>query len=63
MPSELKFYENTIDPTLLHRVCTAGGSHLLLFILKNELKFPLTKEYLADVIILFIFYYIYVIGV
>lgn len=36
---------------LLHRVCTAGGDHLLLFILENELKLPLTKEYLVEVII------------
>ncbi|VVC45175.1 E3 ubiquitin-protein ligase BOI-like,Zinc finger, RING-type [Cinara cedri] len=48
MPSELKFYENTVNPTLLHRVCSAGGSHLLLFILENELKLPLTKEYLTN---------------
>lgn len=50
MPSELTFTKTTINPTLLHRVCSAGGSHLLLFILENELKFPLTKEYLANVI-------------
>jgi len=48
MPSELKFSENTINPTLLHKMCSAGGSHLLLFILENELKLPLTKENLAD---------------
>lgn len=62
MPSELTFFENTIDPTLLHRVCTAGGSHLLLFILENELKLPLTKENLANVIIIFclvIYYYFF----
>lgn len=51
MPSELTFSKNTIDPTLLHRVCTAGGGHLLLFILENDLILPLTKEYLAKVII------------
>lgn len=55
MPSELKFSENTINPTLLHKVCLAGGSHLLLFILENELKLPLTKENLADVIIFILF--------
>ncbi|XP_025191371.1 E3 ubiquitin-protein ligase LRSAM1-like isoform X2 [Melanaphis sacchari] len=47
LPSELTFSKNTINPTLLHRVCTAGGGHLLLFILENDLKLPLTKEYLA----------------
>lgn len=47
MPSELTFSKSTINPTLLHRVCTAGGGHLLLFILENDLKLPLTKEYLA----------------
>ncbi|XP_022160510.1 E3 ubiquitin-protein ligase LRSAM1-like [Myzus persicae] len=47
MPSELTFSKNTIDPTLLHRVCTAGGGHLLLFILENDLILPLTKEYLS----------------
>jgi len=53
MPSELKFSENTINPTLLSKVCTAGGGHLLPFILENELKLPLTKENLTNVIILF----------
>ncbi|XP_025405953.1 E3 ubiquitin-protein ligase LRSAM1-like isoform X2 [Sipha flava] len=48
MPSELTFSKNSINPTLLHRVCTMGGSHLLLFILENELKLPLTKEYLIN---------------
>lgn len=56
MPSELTFTKTTINPTLLHRVCSAGGSHLLLFILENELKFPLTKEYLVNVIIIIHFY-------
>lgn len=49
MPSDLKFSKQTIDATLLHRVCRAGGSHLLLFILENELQFPLSKEYLTNV--------------
>jgi len=56
MPSELKFSDNTINPTLLHKVCTAGGSHLLLFILENELKLPLTKENLANVSILILYF-------
>lgn len=56
MPSELTFSKNAINPTLLYRVCTAGGGHLLLFILENELKLPLTKEYLIDVIILLFIY-------
>lgn len=55
MPSELTFSDNTIDPTLLHRVCTAGGGHLLLFILENDLKLPLTKEYLTNVIVFIIY--------
>lgn len=58
MPSELTFSNNTINPTLLHRVCTAGGSHLLLFVMENELKLPLTKEYLLNVIIVFLFIYL-----
>jgi len=49
MPSELTFSKSTINPTLLHRVCTAGGGHLLLFVLENNLELPLTKEYLAKV--------------
>jgi len=49
MPSELMFSKNRINPTLLHRVCTAGGGHLLLFILENDLILPLTKEYLVKV--------------
>lgn len=53
MPSELTFSKNTINPMLLHRVCSAGGSHLLLFILENDLKLPLTKQYLTNVIILY----------
>lgn len=52
MPSELIFSKNAVNPTLLHRVCTAGGSHLLLFILENELELPLTREYLTNVVII-----------
>lgn len=55
MPSELTFSKNSINPTLLHRVCTMGGGHLLLFILENELKLPLTKEYLINVNIIYLF--------
>ncbi|XP_015374815.1 PREDICTED: E3 ubiquitin-protein ligase LRSAM1-like [Diuraphis noxia] len=47
MPSELMFSKKIINPALLHRVCTAGGGHLLLFILENDLILPLTKEYLV----------------
>lgn len=63
MPSELKFSDNTINPTLLHRVCSAGGSHLLLFILENDLKLPLTKEYLVNVIIFYDFNFLIYIGI
>lgn len=48
LPSELTFAKTTINPTLLHQLCSVGGSHLLLFVLENELKLPLTKEYLVN---------------
>ncbi|XP_050520434.1 E3 ubiquitin-protein ligase LRSAM1-like [Daktulosphaira vitifoliae] len=48
LPSDLKYSDKFVSPMLLHRVSTAGGSHLLFFILNNDLKLPITKHYLNE---------------
>ncbi|XP_050443068.1 E3 ubiquitin-protein ligase LRSAM1-like [Adelges cooleyi] len=49
LPSDLTYSDERMNPALLHRVSTAGGSHLLLFVLENALQPPLTKQYLTEI--------------